>query len=522
MPVTPRFGSAVCRSAKNCSHLHFAFVLVVLIIVVCGRTSGQNKAGIDTLIRQGKLSQAEQQLERSLKQNPRDARTLNLLGTVRLKQGKFVDAEKQFAKAIAADPKLFDAYSNLGSLCADEGRLDDSIAVYEKLLELQSTPRTKAALATLYERIGQHERSMKLIEQIPPAARTSKLLPVMAANYIGLNQADKVKPAIGEVLRKSSADPDVVPQLATIFLQQGHAGDALELLNLAGPHQKHTAKFLGVLAKTQLLTGKVDEAKAAAQKAIALNPKNVDGLFVLARFAGSAGEWTKAVELMKRVVVITPPTSESLQSLVYASMQIDDLQTAHNAALDFRSMWPESQESALVLSAVLVRASHWGEAKPLLESVLAQSPDDKRALLAMGIVEYNLGNMDAAKPRLTASLGQEAGDAEAHYVLGLVEKQLGDIPAATIQMEAAVRLNPAKAEALSSLGQFYLQQNELPKARAMLEQAVAKLPVDSQNRYQLAQVYRKLGMTDKAREQMDIFQKLSARNVAQPVGETAK
>jgi uncharacterized protein HemY len=88
-------------------------------------------------------------------------------------------------------------------------------------------------------------------------------------------------------------------------------------------------------------------------------------------------------------------------------------------------------------------------------------------------------------------------------------------------MEAAVRLNPAKAEALSSLGQFYLQQNELPKARTMLEQAVAKLPDDSQNRYQLAQVYRKLGMTDKAREQMEIFQKLSARNVSQPVGEAS-
>jgi Tfp pilus assembly protein PilF len=86
-------------------------------------------------------------------------------------------------------------------------------------------------------------------------------------------------------------------------------------------------------------------------------------------------------------------------------------------------------------------------------------------------------------------------------------------------MESALALNRGKAEVLSSLGQFYIQQNELSKARSTLEQAVERVPQDPQNHYQLALVYRKLGLAEKAREQMQIFQKLSAREVPQPVGE---
>lgn len=515
MPVTPRSPRTIRPK------LRFLIFYASLLTGLCCPVLGQSKSGVDVLIRQGKLPAAEQQLRLALKKNPRDARALNLLGVVRQKQGRFLEAEAQFQKAIEADPKFMDAYSNFGSLCAEEGRIDDAIIVFERALSLQPAgTKAKVALAALYQRKGEYEKSLKTIEQIPMKSRTDNLLPVLAANYIGLNRSAEVKVAVGEVLEKSAVNPELAPQLAMFFLRKGSAGDALELLRIAGTRQKQTSTFLGVLAKAKLLGGKPDEAKAAAKKALALNPKNADALFVQARLAGSAGDWKTAVDRLKKAVVSAPPTSENLQSLVYAAMQIDDLQTAHDAAQDFRSLWPDSLDSGLVLSAVLVRGSHWGEAKPLLDAILAQNPEDKRALLASGVVEYNLGNMDEAKKKLIASLGQDAGDAEAHYVLGLIEKQLGDIPAATIQMEAAVRLNPGKAEALSSLGQFYLQQNELPKARAMLEQAVQKLPDDSQNRYQLAQVYRKLGMTEQAKEQMVIFQKLSARNVTQPVGET--
>jgi len=79
-------------------------------------------------------------------------------------------------------------------------------------------------------------------------------------------------------------------------------------------------------------------------------------------------------------------------------------------------------------------------------------------------------------------------------------------------------LDPANARALPALGQFYMQLGEAAKARTVLEQAVQKLPDDAQSHYQLALAYRKLGENEKAKEEMNVFQKLSVRKVAQPLG----
>jgi tetratricopeptide (TPR) repeat protein len=294
-------------------------------------------------------------------------------------------------------------------------------------------------------------------------------------------------------------------------------GDAAELLHIAEPHQKITASFLAALARVQSATGQPDLAKATIAKALELDPKYPDALTEKARQDGNAGDWRAAVESLQKVV---PPRTSVLRNLVFAALQIDDLQTAHDAAVDLYEFNPDSPENALALSVVLVRASHWGEARPLLEKVLAAHPEDKRAQLALGIVQYNLGNLDQATQLLTASLGQGAADSEARYMLGLVAKQRGDMPAAAREMELALAGSPDKPEALASLGQLYLQLNDTGKARTILEKAVDKLPNDPQTHYQLGLAYRKLNLNDKAREQTEIFQKLSVRKIPQPTGES--
>jgi tetratricopeptide (TPR) repeat protein len=204
-------------------------------------------------------------------------------------------------------------------------------------------------------------------------------------------------------------------------------------------------------------------------------------------------------------------------------MRSNELVAAHDAALELFDIQPESPDAALTMCAVLIRASHWGEADPLLDKVLVVRPGDKRALLGKGVVDYNMGRIDDAQKHLTASIGDGAADPEANYYLGLVAKQKGDFPAAANYMELALESGPENIDAMTTLGQIYLALGEAEKARPLLEQAVRKLPKDSQTHYQLALAYKKLGLTDKAREQMALFQQLTVREGAkQPVGQVMK
>ena len=505
------------------SHTLFFYLLLSALFLpsaASAQKAPQSSASVENLIREGKLDQASRNLQATLLKNPNDVRALTLLGTVRRKQGNYRQAEGLWVKAAQSDPNAVEPVENVARLYANEDRVDEAVSLYEALLGASPhNAKFQAELADLYQKQGKYQKSLDLARSIPANSRPDRLLVVIVADYIGLKQNDALQKAVEDVVHRAPANPDLVPQLANVLLDNGMVPDAVELLRLAGKHQRVTANYLAAVAKAQAMSGQREQAQATITKALQLDPKSRDALIVGGRLAGIAGNWPSAMSLLQRAEKTGPPTPELLQSLVLACMRANDLMAAHNAALDLLEIQPESPDAELTMCAVLIRAAHWGEADPLIDKVLIARPGDKKALVAKGVVDYNLGRIDDAQKHLTASLGEGSGDAEANYYLGLVAKQQGDLPAAAGFMEASLKNGPDNVSAMTALGQIYLALGDAEKAKPVLEQAVSKVPKDSQTHYQLALAYKKLGLTDKAREQMALFQQLSVRQGAQqPVG----
>ena len=479
---------------------------------------------VETLVREGKLQQADHDLQATLRKNPNDVRALTLLGSVRRKQGKYKEAEDLWVKAARAHSKTLEPIENLAELYAEEDRFDDAVPLYEALLS--SSPQStkfQSALADLYQKQGRYQKSLDVAQSIPAKSRPDHLLIVIVADYIGLKRSEELQKAVDDVVRRAPTNPDLIPQLANVLLDHGMAGDAGELLRMAAKHERVTANLLAAVAKMQAMSNQSEAAQASVNKALQLDPKSRDALTIAARLAGAKGDWKSAISYLQRAQKAGPPTPELLQNLVFACMRDNDLVAAHNAALDLLDIQPDSPDAALTMCAVLIRASHWGEADPLFDKILSVRPADKRALVGKGVVDYNMGRIDDAQKHLTASMVDGAADPEANYYLGLVAKQKGDFPAAANYMELSLKGAPGNVQAMTTLGQIYLALGDAEKARPLLEQAVSKLPKDSQTHYQLALAYKKLGLTDKAREQMALFQQLTVRQGAQqPVGQVMK
>jgi Flp pilus assembly protein TadD len=290
------------------------------------------------------------------------------------------------------------------------------------------------------------------------------------------------------------------------------AADAAELLQIASERLKPSAELLAASAEAAGRRGRLDEAKQLADRALALDANSPEALLVSGQIATRQRDWSQAAKYFQHATEIAPPNVSVLQSLAYVYMQATNIDAAHAAAQLLYDLQPNSPDAALSLALVDVRGKHWGEADPLLDKVLAVRPADKPAHLAKGIAKYNLGELDVASQHLTAALGEGEPDGEAHYYLGLIAKQRGDLESATREMHSATVADPAHQLALSSLGQLYVQQGNLSEARDVLMKAVEKYPDDAQSHYQLSTVYRRLQQLDKAREQLEIFQKLTARS----------
>lgn len=486
-----------------------AAALLLALSLTAAAGDQPNFSAIETLIKQSKLKPAEEQLQSILQKQPTSYRAEYLLGQVRLRQGKYDEAEELYRRAVQHNPKSEEACVNLAALLRDERRTDESIAQYESCQKLAPQKIANASeLAMLYQQAGEYDKSLRLASAIPPAARSTKLLPVLAADYLALGKTEPAHKAVGEVLAHAAADPDIVPELATAFLQHGMASDAAELLKIAQGRQRTTPGFLAAVARVQAAEGDQPKARETVMKALQMDSKSVEALSTAAVLAEIANNWDAAAGFLDRALAVAPPRSDLLQQVVYIQIKKHDLQSAYEIAQHWHTLRPNDPAGAMALATVLIESNHYGEAKPLLANVLAGAPNDKRAQLAMGLVEYNSGNLPEATHDLTASLGQGPEDSTARFYLGVIAKQQGDLDSAIDQFKRAIEVNPDNPRALGALGQLYLQQNELEKARPMLEKAVERAPDEPQNHYELARVYNKLGMKDEAQRQLQLYEKL--------------
>jgi len=475
---------------------------------------------IEALVRQSKLDEADKQLRAILQKQPANTRALALLGVVRRQQGSWPEAESFFRRAVASNPRSLEACKDLAALLSDEARWPEAAEQYASCHKLApDNIQVAADLAAAYEKNGEPTKSLAVATAIPVGSRPPRVLPVLAADYIATRNSAKLEDAVVEVLRHAAADPALVPALANSFLDHGLTPDAAELLRVAQPHQAVTPALLAVSAKVQAASGDSQAAKMTIDQALRLDPKSQEALATAATLAIRWSQWDKALEFLDAAMTAGPPRTDLLQSIVFVEMQKNDLTAAHAIAQHWHELRPSETAGALAFAIVLVEGNHWGEAKPLLEAVLAKTPNDKGALLAMGVVQYNAGDPAASKKYLTGALGSGPNDATAHYFLGLIAKQEGDFSGAIHEMEQAIAIQPNNTKALGQLGQLYLQQNDLPKARAALEKAIEQAPEEPQNHYELARVYNKLDLKDQAEEQLKLYQKLRPQRPQSPVGE---
>ncbi len=509
-------------SCSRMGRVHGTVLLVGLwAVVLCSSgTAAQQTpelAHISTLIRHGNFDVAEQRLRRILSRQPHSAKAVNLLGVVYLRQERYAEAEESFRRSIDAQPRFFEALRNLGEACLAEGKTEQAEAFYGEALKIvPDDAQTHFALARLYQNAGQFQRSLDAAGGIAPAKRSANLLPILAADYLGLKQSDKAALEIRAMLQVAGSHPELVPQLADFMLEHGAVGDADELLRIAATRQKQTDRFLYAMSRVEEQKGNRAQARETLAKVIRASPQFLDALVEAGRLAGKDLDWNQAADLLARALQLAPQRVDILQGLAAAQLYGNRLANALDTAKKLQALRPDDPSTAYFMSMALVGNRQWNSARPFAEKVRAARPEDRDANLASAVIAYNLNNFDEAKKGIEFCLRQNGLDAVALFYLGLMQKTEGDAPGAIKTLTKSVAGNPKNADAQGMLGELYLQAGDLTHAREALEEAARLSPGEARNHYQLALLYRRSGLAEKAQEQVEIYQRLRAKQNAYP------
>ena len=205
------------------------------------------------------------------------------------------------------------------------------------------------------------------------------------------------------------------------------------------------------------------------------------GLFVRQQYAA-------AIPLLEQVLARDPHNLDAILRLATAHSSLGHEQQALEAYQRAAAVAPDSPDVQTYLALHYARGSDWRRAEPMLEKIVAASPDRVPALEALAVIREREGRFDEA-----LALRQKIGTlrtltgAELEHVAALA-MQLGNTPAALDALERARTVEGNAFRGDLELGVLYLDAHRFADARDALDRVPPSHPAYAMALFKRAQV----------------------------------
>jgi len=137
----------------------------------------------------------------------------------------------------------------------------------------------------------------------------------------------------------------------------------------------------------------------------------------------------------------------------------------------------------------------YSEAKPILEKLVKEYPDNFTTWINLGICYLSSKELSSAAASFTKATQIDPKSPSAHLLLGNTQRDLGNNEAAIENYKKTLELNKKEMNAYINLASLYFSQKKYDEAISLLRQAKLELPNVLQIRYMLASYYKNLGQT---------------------------
>ena len=147
--------------------------------------------------------------------------------------------------------------------------------------------------------------------------------------------------------------------------------------------------------------GRVEEAKAAYRRALALNPRRLDPHNALAALAAQEGRWDEAAEHYRALVALAPDFAEARRNLGQAHLALGDREAARREWMIAVGLAPGAGLALADLCLSYLDEGFAVAAEPFCERAAKARPDLPETRFALGLVARALRQRDLARAELT-------------------------------------------------------------------------------------------------------------------------
>jgi tetratricopeptide (TPR) repeat protein len=269
------------------------------------------------------------------------------------------------------------------------------------------------------------------------------------------------------------------------------------------------------LARIHVREGRLDEAVAEFEKALALNPHDADALLGLAGIAALRGNRPRAEHLAQAALATNPDFPPALAQLADLRRDAGDLGEAIRLYREALALDDASPGLYLGLGDCLARAGQHAEAEKAFRRVISLQPDSFEAWYNLGVSTSQQGRFDEAVASYEKALAldpKHALYAAALNNLGTVQLDRGRKDLAMARWEEAVKASPTQLEARYNLASQYLERDRLDDAIRLLEEAARLAPNHELVHARLGRAYLRKGRGEDAWRTLTLVRRLYPEN----------
>jgi len=433
--------------------------------------------------RRGELDRAQEYAERALALDPDDVTGRVFLGQIyRLR--KETDRAEATLTDEAGQPLSREAALLLYGMYVDGNRLDAALGVAQWMIsEDPENLRAYFALSRAYEELGRPEEAVRsLRDALEQAPGSLSVYAALARLYRERGDRDAEIAVYREMLVEYPHHQGTLAALADALIATSRSDEARQALQDLVEHHPDDARSVIRLALLEFDAGEYESAAARFETALAENPEDHELAYFLGVLRQRTGDVDGALAAFERIPEHHGRYADARSQIAALFERQGDYPRAlEQARIALRAAPSDALE--LYVARLLAKTGDFDGAVAMLESRLAENPDDDDLLYNLGVLYGEAKRFDDALRYMHRALEKNPENASALNYICYTWAERGErLDEAEVLIARARELRPDDGYIADSLGWVYYMRavplmngGDETRARALLNDALRTL-----------------------------------------------
>jgi tetratricopeptide (TPR) repeat protein len=244
------------------------------------------------------------------------------------------------------------------------------------------------------------------------------------------------------------------------------------------PQDERDPRFHLHQAAQLLSVGRVDEARAAIDRALGIDPNAGLAYALRAVIAVVQNDKAAALADARRAVELAPQATAPKIALSYAQQANFDLEAARDTLLQATQEQPKDALAWARLAELWLMLGHRDRSREAAEKAVRLAPELERVHVVLGFAELAEFRIKAARVTFVHAIARDSEDPLPRFGLGLAMIRDGALEQGRKNLEVAVGLDSGNALLRSYLGKAYFEEKRDPLDAEQLAIAKELDPLD--------------------------------------------